>query len=141
MKQDKKIIWSDEFLSGCDVIDNYHKKIVDSVNKLYEMLEDAGKYKDELAGATKELEKEMLEHMDLEIEFLKKFSLPYEAHEASHKYYKDKYEFYKNYEMNDIIRALFTSEITGDYMKLHFFQFDIHDMPLIRNRLDRMKNH
>jgi len=138
MQEEIEIIWSDKFVSGNEEIDCYHKKIIDGVVELYKMLDDSGNYKEEIPELTRKIEESMYKHMDIEIDYLKRFNFSeWVAHEANHKYYKNRMEFYKNYSVSHVIRAVMTGEVSKEYMRKHFFQFDVKDIHLINKKLKR----
>ena len=140
MNKKKEIVWSDKFISSNEEINNYHKEIIDSITNLYKMLDDTAKHKEEISKITQKIENAMYEHMDKEIEYLKKFDLPeWIVHEENHNYYKKELEFYKHYKVSIIIRAVITAEIANHYLKNHFFQFDIKDINLINKKLNKNK--
>ena len=136
MQKKNEVIWSEKFVTGNTELDGYHKEILDGVAKLYEMLDNAAKYKEEIPALTNKIEQSMFIHLDLEINYLKRFNIPdWQAHEASHNSYKKEYDFYRNYETSPLIRAVIIAEISRNYMRGHFFIFDIKDIPLISEKL------
>lgn len=137
MKEKWDVAWSDKFLSGNSEIDVYHKEIIDGVVELYKLLEDSSKNKDEICELTNKVELAMFQHMDLEIESLKKYNiLDWQKHDASHDFYKKEFKMYSGYPIPNVIRAVLIGEIARDYMRMHFFEFDIIDMPKISEKLN-----
>lgn len=137
----EKIEWSEEFISGNEKIDHFHKKIIESVDELYDMLDDSVKYKDEIPVKTQEIEDAMFTHMDLEIHYLKTFELGnWLEHEKSHKYYKDNFHFYKDHSVPPIIRAVLTGELSTDYMRYHFYKYDIEAIQRINEKLKELED-
>ncbi|EKE03669.1 MAG: hypothetical protein ACD_20C00171G0004 [uncultured bacterium] len=136
MQKKREIAWSKEFISGNEEIDAYHKEIIDSVVELYKMLDDSARYRNEIPALTKKIEEAMYVHMDIEINYLERFKFPECAeHLASHKHYQKELEFYRDYSLPDTIRAVMTGEISSDYMRNHFFQFDIKAIRFINEKL------
>ena len=128
-------VWSEKYLSGNTQLDHFHKVIVEGIEQLYTMSENAQQYKQEIPELTAHLEAALWEHMDLEIFYLKKYDIPYTLHEASHDKFKSTLVFYKDYKMNPVIRAILTAETASEYMKKHFFHFDVYDIPKINEKM------
>jgi hemerythrin len=128
--------WSDKFVSGNKEIDGYHKEILDDVAKLYEMLTDSAKFKNEIAELTFKIEEALFVHMDIEIGHMKRFKLSgWKEHDKDHSYYKDRFDFYNKNVIPVVIRAVLTGEIALEYMNTHFFIFDTKDMPKINRKM------
>lgn len=136
MQEKREVVWSKEFVSGNEEIDSYHKEIIDTIVELYKMLDDSAKYRAEIPVLTKRIEEAMYIHMDIEINYLKRFNFPECAeHIAGHNQYKKELELYRNYKVPDTIRAVMTGEISRDYMRNHFFHFDIKAIHFINEKL------
>lgn len=135
MQNKVEVIWSEKFISGNREIDNYHKQIIDGVIEIYKMLDDSGKFREEIPVLTRKIEEALYTHMDIEIYYLKRFNLSWKEHEMSHNYYKKELEFYKDYSIPNVIRAVMTGEISREYMRKHFFQFDVKAIYLIDEKL------
>lgn len=139
-KKPWRIIWSDEYLSGNELLDNYHKEIVQGIGELYELCTDTRENMSKIPDLAKKVETQLVEHMDLEIDYLKKFNLEYKTHEESHNFFRKELEKYKNYYIPPVIRAILICETGRDYMKRHFFRYDIRDIPKINECLKKEKN-
>lgn len=139
-KEQWVLAWSEKFYSGNEKIDDYHRTIIEGMDTLYKMCADAKKYADEIPELTNKLETAMRDHMDLEIYYLEKFDIPtYKVHSLSHDKYKSELNLYREYIMNPVIRAILISETAREYMKKHFFQFDVYDIPKINEKLRESK--
>lgn len=131
-----EVHWTDEYISGYEEIDGYHKEIIEGVDKIYKMYEESSLNTNEILNLALKTEETLLKHMDIEINNLKKFNFPEAySHEASHDNYKKKLELYNRYNIPDLIRGLLITEVSLDYMKEHFFVFDLRDLPKIREKL------
>ncbi len=136
--KDKPIEWSDEFVTGYDEIDECHKKILIEIKKLYEICLDTAKYKAEIAEVTASVEKGLIEHMDKEIYYLKKFNIEgWKEHVNSHKKLKDKLDSFKIYVMPPAVWAVLVCETVREYMVEHFFTYDIHDIPKLEKKMEQ----
>lgn len=136
MKEKGEVVWSEKFISGNEEIDRYHKQIIDGVIELYKMLDDTRQHSDAIPEMTRKIEEALLEHMDIEIDYLKRFNLiEWVAHENSHNLYRKDLDFYRNYSISPAIRAVMVGESVRDYMRTHFFQFDVKDIQKINQKL------
>ncbi len=128
--------WSQKFVSGNIEIDRYHKKIIDGVVELYEMLEDSSRFKDKIPLKTYEIEEALFDHMDIEIGYMKKYNLPeWVEHDEDHNKYRKEFDFYKDYKTPPLIRAVLTGELSRNYMQAHFFMFDVDAISKINQKL------
>ena len=126
------VIWSDSLITGHKEIDDFHKEILDDVVELYKMIDDSAKFKNEIPKLTDKIEKNMFIHMDTEISLFKKINMPgWEEHEENHNLYKEEYDFFRDYILSPVIRAVFTGETASKYMRDHFPMFDMKDIPKI----------
>lgn len=132
-----EIEWSSKYECGHKELDEYHEAIVKGISLLYKMCCDTKKFKDKISETTKQVERNLLEHMVLESKYLKKYDIPNsDAHIKNHDLYKEKIGFYKNYYISPPIRAILIADIVQEYMKVHFFEFDVVDIALIRQKLE-----
>lgn len=129
--------WSDEFLSGDKKIDIEHKIILSKACKLHDMIADSKRNLNVMFELANEIADAILEHMDLEIELLKKYNLDWFKHEIDHNEYKKKYDLEKNHKLLGIIRVLLVEEMVKEYMQKHFFEYDVKDMKKIGNHLKK----
>jgi hemerythrin-like metal-binding protein len=128
--------WSDEYISGNEVIDDYHKKIIENIFEIHSMFDTVPINTDKITEHTKILETALLEHMDKEIDYMEEFNLPQRfSHEESHSRYISKLELYKKHSMPPLIYSLLVTEIARDYMASHFFYFDKRDLPRVNEQL------
>lgn len=135
------IQWSDKYLSGNEEIDIYHKFIINGVLELYNMLDNTALYRDKILELTNKIEDAMIKHMDIEVDYLKRFDFSeWVSHEKSHKVYKEKFEDYRKYVMPPAVHGILIGELAREYMETHFFNFDVRDMPKINEKLKELQN-
>jgi len=139
MNNDKKSwvpVWSDRYVSGNEEIDKFHKLILHKTFKLNALYADTKKYITEIQKLASSLEKLLIEHMDLEICYFKKYNVEnYEEHEKSHNKFKNEFKMHLRYNINPIIKAILVSELVREYMRNHFFIYDIKDIPKLNEKI------
>jgi hemerythrin len=75
-----------------------------------------------------EIRTEFLEHMAFEIEFLKEINQKAaEEHEASHSFYKEKFDLECKHAMSEMMRVLMVAEMVKECVQNHICEFDLKD--------------
>lgn len=86
----EKIEWTDEYLLNVPEIDTQHKKLVELINKLYDLVEKTKTYCDVRPSIVKELIDYTIYHFETEEKFLEKYEYPtLEFHKMQHKAFVD----------------------------------------------------
>ena len=72
------VVWSDQFVTGIELIDNQHRELVDLTNQLYQACMGGN---EQVVAAFKDTMSQMVEyvkyHFTTELELLKKINYPY----------------------------------------------------------------
>lgn len=141
-----KVEWNDDFLTGIDEIDEQHKEIIESVNNIYQAIED-NKSKETIIDLIKNLDFYTNSHFDIEEKYMRMFNYGgYSEHKKTHDFFKNTYEQIRfsyyyvgddrtapKYELARVM-ALHLSQILMDWLNLHLNTFDKEFAAFIRSK-------
>ena len=128
--------WSDDFVTGNEIIDNSHKEIIKGIKELYAMCEDTKKYLEEIPAATDKMVKMLMEHFDEEEELFKKYDLSCtDEHIKNHEEYRDELENLVRFDFPALMKALMINEILVRYLTEHFLIYDKKSIEELNKKL------
>lgn len=67
-----EVHWTDEYITGYEEIDNYHKEIIEGIDKFFKMYEEQSLNTNEINNLVRNTEETLLTHMDIEVNNLKR---------------------------------------------------------------------
>ncbi len=136
----EKIIWSNEYITGHEELDNYHKKIIELYNKILGMLKKPEINIKEIEEKNHEFISILLEHMDIESELLEKYNIPgYRAHIQEHEYIKNSILNLNKFNIPILLNSISIADIVCDYFFNHFIKYDKIHLSILNKRIKEAK--
>jgi hemerythrin-like metal-binding protein/PAS domain S-box-containing protein len=125
-KQQNKLIWSDEYLTGNRIIDTQHRTMFSFINTLNAHLKDE-KLSDEVIDAVMQLNDYGTHHLNYEENLLKEIEYPeYEEHRKFHKRYQDTIsKFMNNMSNNNTVNIKEMLDFLMSWWKDHILKEDM----------------
>lgn len=129
-------MWNKEFSVGDATIDEQHKRLLESLERLVLALEE-NDIESEIEKTIKFLEKYITEHLEYEEVYMKNHGFPdIEQHIGLHDGFRKKFQYFRNRIDNDgIYEGL--GEDVREYMEEWWVLHILHDDKLYRKHIDR----
>jgi len=120
-----KITWQPEFSVNIKIIDEQHKKFIDTINILYDAMFE-GKGRAVLADVFKNLEEYITTHFDTEEDFMVKFSYPgYLEQKREHdKCISKVLEFKKQFDEGEVLLSMDVIDFLVSWLHKHLLEMD-----------------